>query len=648
MMARRNISSILLLGLLLWAVSAVAVDDGGGRSVFATGAGNRALGMGGAFSAVADDASAPIYNPAGLGRVESKGFQATQTTLFGLGFNEQYASFVLPHWKFGTASLTWRRFAVDGIEQRDDRGFLLDGDLEDSETELSLGYGHAFLDGDLSLGGSLKFQRQSLAGYDGSGVGLDLGIWARPLTLAGVHSDLAHSLAAGFSVRNVIEPSIKLVQDNVPDPTAWRAGLAWDSRLSDGIALIAAVDVEKTRDMDSRLHAGLEGRILDALALRIGTSDDKLTAGLGLNWRGLGVDYQYEDNHLGDIHRFGLDLRFGPTVEQSRQAAHDANEAAVAQRLEAAFAVRTAQEEAKLALDINQALDSHQWETALALVSTMSVIQPEHENLSHWNTTCWRGIARDQEEAEDLTAAAISWRRVLAIKANDSQAQAGLARIQAENDRRAEYSREYKTRFNLALDAFARDDLRAARDGFKTVLLIAPNDPDALVMLERTESALIHQNAAQQRLEMEIETANQARLPKASSRPLDDPPTSAAAVVLDEPAPAPASPSKDQLREINEYYRRGVVAMDHGRPGEAVRFWELVWAVDPDHEQVRQFLNREYLARGMEAYAGGSLNQAVASWEDALRVDPNDMRAQGYLERAQQQLSRLENINGSR
>ena len=113
-----------LLLLLLVAVPAAAMDDGGGRSVFATGAGNRSLAMGGAFCAVADDASAVIYNPAGLGLIARKELQASQTTLFGLGFNEQYASFVLPHWRLGTASLTWRRFGVDGIEGRDERGFL--------------------------------------------------------------------------------------------------------------------------------------------------------------------------------------------------------------------------------------------------------------------------------------------------------------------------------------------------------------------------------------------------------------------------------------------------------------------------------------------------------------------------------------------
>ena len=57
-----------------------------------------------------------------------------------------------------------------------------------------------------------------------------------------------------------------------------------------------------------------------------------------------------------------------------------------------------------------------------------------------------------------------------------------------------------------------------------------------------------------------------------------------------------------------------------------------------------QYLAQEYLARGMEAYAGGALRDAVDSWEEALRVDPGDPRARGYLERARQQLSRMEKI----
>ena len=48
----------------------------------AYGAGARALGMGGAFFAVADDASASYWNPAALTLLERKEFTAMQAELF--------------------------------------------------------------------------------------------------------------------------------------------------------------------------------------------------------------------------------------------------------------------------------------------------------------------------------------------------------------------------------------------------------------------------------------------------------------------------------------------------------------------------------------------------------------------------------------
>ena len=56
-----------VLAALASAPVARAADDGGTRSIFASGAGNRALALGGAFVGLADDASAMIWNPGGLG-----------------------------------------------------------------------------------------------------------------------------------------------------------------------------------------------------------------------------------------------------------------------------------------------------------------------------------------------------------------------------------------------------------------------------------------------------------------------------------------------------------------------------------------------------------------------------------------------------
>ena len=120
-----------------------AAEDAGTQSVFAHGAGNRASAMGAAFVAAADDASAIVWNPAGLGRVSRAELQAVQSGDLGLGMSESYAALALPSWRWGTAGVSFRHFGVGGIERRDARDVLLADDLSDSEFELALGYGAA-------------------------------------------------------------------------------------------------------------------------------------------------------------------------------------------------------------------------------------------------------------------------------------------------------------------------------------------------------------------------------------------------------------------------------------------------------------------------------------------------------------------------
>ena len=63
----RNSSSLSILVILFavacWPGYAKALDDGGGRSILADGAGNRALALGGAYAAVANDALFFPVNP---------------------------------------------------------------------------------------------------------------------------------------------------------------------------------------------------------------------------------------------------------------------------------------------------------------------------------------------------------------------------------------------------------------------------------------------------------------------------------------------------------------------------------------------------------------------------------------------------------
>ena len=115
-----------------------AAEDAGVGSIFTEGAGSRALALGGAFVAISDDASAALWNPAGLGHIQRNELQAMSANLYGLGISEQYASLAFPSWRWGTAAFVFRRFGVSGVERRDDRNVLLAGDLSDSQTQLQV------------------------------------------------------------------------------------------------------------------------------------------------------------------------------------------------------------------------------------------------------------------------------------------------------------------------------------------------------------------------------------------------------------------------------------------------------------------------------------------------------------------------------
>ena len=59
------------------------------------GVGARATAMGGAFTAIADDATALYWNPAGLSQIKGKQLSASYNSWFA-GINQGYLSLVFP------------------------------------------------------------------------------------------------------------------------------------------------------------------------------------------------------------------------------------------------------------------------------------------------------------------------------------------------------------------------------------------------------------------------------------------------------------------------------------------------------------------------------------------------------------------------
>jgi len=631
--ARARASALALACFAAAATPSRAAWDSGTQSVFATGAGERALAMGGAFVATGRDASALMWNPAGLAGISRAEFQAGQSGDLGLGMTESYAAIALPSWRWGAAGLSLRHFGAGGIERRDARNVLLARDLTDSELEMAFGY--AWRAGDAwNVGGAVKLQHQSLAGYSGSGVGLDLGFSGRPAAAFAGAPDWLQSIRYGLSIRNALEPTIRLDRENVKDPLAMRGGLAWEGLLPSGGGLVAEVDLARSGDV-LRPHAGLEYRPLPAAALLVGTRAGALTAGTTFRWHDLTVSYAFEDNPLGESHRAGIRYGFGLTTDASRERHRRREDERLEARLGDAFRSRQAEQVSGLLAQARAAREQGDPATALEKLAWIQTLEPDHAEAAALEIGCLADRARAIEHGGDFAGAVVAWENLRARAPHDTAAAAGALRCRAESDRRARRHADIRERFARGLDALAGEDLAAAREHFAAVLRLDPQDAEAARMLDRTEQAL----ARRARLQAEqVARAEQARRAAEASR-------RRAAADSGSTAPPPAAPALGD-REVEDLYRRGAEALRAQRPDDALRYWELVWSARPTYREVATWLEREYLTRGMESFAAGRFDDAVDQWQRVLRIDPADERARGYLDRALKQRERSREILG--
>jgi len=654
--------------LAAWPRVAAADGDAGTRSAFASGAGERALALGGAFTAVADDASASLWNPAGLGWLARREAQFSQATLDMTGLHETFAGVALPDWRWGTAAVTLRHAGVGGIEGRDDRGNVTSTGLSDSETEFGVAYGRAVAPG-WSAGMGFKVRRHQLAGQAGTGIGADLGLQVKPAVALGLAVPWAEQLSVGLAARNALAPSMRLDVESVADPLSLGLGVAWRQSGPIGNGLLMSLELERAPHEGARFHGGVEWAASSLLSLRGGWNAGALSAGSGLQLGRFGVDYTFEDRPLGAAQRAAVRFRFGGSVAEARVAAAQAEEARLRERLVAFDRERLAARTGELFAHAREAASAGRFDESLDALGTLLALDPGNAEALRLQSDGVRGQAARLEKDGDLAGATLVLRRALAADPSDSLVARDLERVRTGSEQRDARGAELRRQFAAALDAFGSDDLVAARAGFARLVAANPLDQESRSMLRRVDHAIEQRSASlleqadrlldsglldeaertlsraraidpgAPRLATLSATLARARAAAGSSR-AHDAGTGAAA----RPAPAPLTPQQE--RELEDLYRRGAQAMAAGRADDALRYWELVWSQRPGFQQVNDFLVREYQTRGMEAFAAGRLAEAIGHWERALRVNPDDARTLGYLARAREQMARSREISG--
>lgn len=287
--------------LFLMSTIAASAGIGTGMPFLKMGVGARSIGMGEAFSAAADDASASFYNPASLAFAQQPTLTLMHRQWIG-DVTTEYLGAALPGESYSFA-LGINSTGVDGIEAREHPGPAT-GTFGLHDYAIT-GTGAYKIQNDLSIGISARFLFEKLYVEESSGYSIDAGAAYR----------YNEHLRLALAVTNLGSVS-PLATESTPLPEALRTGAAYGSTITNEISGLVTADALKFfGDDGARFHLGAEATYDNVLSLRcgyqFGYEAKGLSTGFGVRYGILTFDYAYVpfSESLGDMHTFSLSFR---------------------------------------------------------------------------------------------------------------------------------------------------------------------------------------------------------------------------------------------------------------------------------------------------------------------------------------------------
>ena len=289
------------------------------------GIGARALGMGESFVAIANDAEALYWNPAGISQFDKTSvfFSHTQWVV---DINLEYAGIVYHIDQINSFGAAVTYLHTDEMKETTElQPFGTGRFFNYSDFLVSLTYARNMTD-KFSFGISVKYMQENIADLTSNGLLFDLGTYYKTgwkstrfaVSVTNLGNDIKPT--GSFEYQNLNNEYIEVNSfQSSPPPIIFRLGIAGEIWETEENKVTSSIQLNHPNDNKENVNFGFEYWWKNMIALRAGYKtariEENFSVGAGLNYptsyTDLRIDYAFTNfGRLGYVNRFSMHFQF--------------------------------------------------------------------------------------------------------------------------------------------------------------------------------------------------------------------------------------------------------------------------------------------------------------------------------------------------